>query len=229
MLNPDWYPIKLADRIAWHANYSFAAQAAGTNYGLSADDLADIARDAANVPLVVAYKEAAQDFAQAVTEWAELVLIGPPGVPFPAPPAAPTAPTFDPASKPAIRPRTRRSAGIVKADSDYSRSVGERFGIIAPASGPRPDPSIRRAEPSVGFSQVALRLKKGGYAVIVVDMRRGGGAWEQIGVSQTATFIDTTPPLVPGQPEQREYRIQGMLANARTGGLSATVSLVTVP
>src|SRR3989304_2228184 len=110
MANPDWYPIKLADRIAWHANYSFTAQAAGTNYGLSADDLADIARDAATVPKVVAFTEAAQG--------------------------------------------------------------GARFGIIAPASGPRADPSIRRAEARVGFSRVALRLKKGGYAVIVVDMRR---------------------------------------------------------
>jgi hypothetical protein len=229
MSNPDWYPIKLADRIAWHANYSFTAQAVGTNYGLSAADQADIARDAANVPLVVAFKEAAQGFAQAVTEWAELVLNGPAGGPFPPAPTAPVAPTFDPASKPAIRPRTRRSAGIVKADSDYSRSVGERFGIIAPEAGPRADPSIRRAEPSTGSSRVALRLKKGGYALIAVDMRRSGGAWEQIGVSQTATFVDATPPLVAGQPEQREYRVQGMLANARTGRLSATVSAVTVP
>src|SRR3972149_6988450 len=96
MNNPDWYPIKLADRIAWHANYSFTAQAAGTNYGLSADDLADIARDAANVPKVVAFKEAAQGFAQAVTEWSELVLHGPPGVPFPPPPPPPGAPTLEP-------------------------------------------------------------------------------------------------------------------------------------
>lgn len=57
----------------------------------------------------------------------------------------------------------------------------------------------------------------------------GGGAFAQIGIVQTANFTDTTAPLVAGQPEQREYRVQGMLNNARMGGLSATVSTVTVP
>jgi len=52
--------------------------------------------------------------------------------------------------------------------------------------------------------------------------------WVQIGISQTATFTDVTAALVAGQPEQRKYRCQGMLNNARTGGLSATVSAVTV-
>ncbi len=60
-------------------------------------------------------------------------------------------------------------------------------------------------------------------------MRRAGGTWAQIGVSQLATFIDTTPPLVAGQPETREYRCQGVVGNQRTGEVSATVSIVTVP
>jgi hypothetical protein len=35
--------------------------------------------------------------------------------------------------------------------------------------------------------------------------------------------------LAPGQPEQRKYRVQGMQNSARVGGVSATVSAVTVP
>jgi hypothetical protein len=48
-------------------------------------------------------------------------------------------------------------------------------------------------------------------------------------VSQLATFVDSTAALVADQPETREYRAQGMVANARTGDLSATVSVVTTP
>lgn len=59
--------------------------------------------------------------------------------------------------------------------------------------------------------------------------RRGGGGWTQIGVSQTASFTDTSALLVAGQPEQRDYRVQGMLNDARVGGVSGTVSAVTVP
>ena len=44
-----------------------------------------------------------------------------------------------------------------------------------------------------------------------------------------AVFVDSRPPLVVGQPEQREYRVQGILKNARTGELSDTVVAVTVP
>lgn len=71
--------------------------------------------------------------------------------------------------------------------------------------------------------------EKGGYDVIAITMKRGGGGWMQIGVSQTASFTDVSPLLVPGQPEQRDYRVQGMLNNARVGGVSGTVSAVTVP
>jgi hypothetical protein len=65
--------------------------------------------------------------------------------------------------------------------------------------------------------------------VLAVDSRRGGGSWEPIGVSQTAEYIDARAPLVSGQPEQREYRVQGMENNARVGATSAIASAVTVP
>jgi hypothetical protein len=43
------------------------------------------------------------------------------------------------------------------------------------------------------------------------------------------TTPDSTPPLVAGAPETREYRAQGMSGNARVGDLSAVVSVVTTP
>ncbi len=44
-----------------------------------------------------------------------------------------------------------------------------------------------------------------------------------------AKIIDNTAPLVAGQPEQREYRVQGIENNVRVGALSGIVSVVTVP
>lgn len=224
----DWYPRILADRIPWHANYSVQATATGTTYGLAAGDVTDIGRDKDNVPLVVNYKEAAQAYAQAVTEWAEAILNGPVGTTMPAAPTAPTAPTFALGSKPGIQARTRQTAGVIKADADFTAEIGELYGIVAPVGTGPATPSLKaRALPGTG--SVELSIAKGGFDVIVLDMRRGGGAWDQLGVSQRAVFTDTTPPLTPGQPEVREYRAQGMLDNARTGDLSATVSAVTVP
>ncbi|MEX2242251.1 MAG: hypothetical protein WD716_00230 [Fimbriimonadaceae bacterium] len=57
---------------------------------------------------------------------------------------------------------------------------------------------------------------------------RNGGDWEQIGFSSRAVFVDVRPPLVLGQPEQREYRAQGIVGNTRTGDLSDLASVVTL-
>jgi hypothetical protein len=224
-----WYPKAFALRIPFHANFNVNAQATGLTYGLVAGQQASIARDAANVPLVVNFKDAAAAYAQAVTEWAAIILDGEIGAPFPPAPTAPTAPTFALGSETAIRPRTLLYGGIIKADPDYTLEVGEAYGIISPAEGPLATPAIQRATAQAGTDNVDLSLFKGGYDVIAIDMKRAGGGWVQIGVSQTANFKDTTASLVAGQPEVREYRCQGMLNNARTGELSATVSVVTVP
>jgi hypothetical protein len=129
----------------------------------------------------------------------------------------------------AIQARTRQYRAIILASVGYTQEIGELYGIVAPAAGPLATPGIQKATPQPGTPNVDLNLFKGGYDVIAIDMKRAGGGWVQIGVSQTANFKDTTAPLVAGQPEQREYRCQGMLNNARTGDLSATISAVTVP
>ena len=65
--------------------------------------------------------------------------------------------------------------------------------------------------------------------MLAVDSRRGGGGWEQIGVSQTDEYIDTRAPLSAGDPEVREYRVQGMENNARVGANSEVSTVSTVP
>ncbi len=223
----DFYPAAFADRIPWHANYNVNVQATGATYGLSAGDKTDAGNDATNVAIIVNYKQAVADFAQAVTEWADIMFDAPIGTALPSPPSAPTTPSFGIGSKASIVPRTRLQAGIIKADADYTPQIGENYGIVAPAAGAPTTPSL--VATALTQSQVRLRVSKGGYSLVAIDMRVGGGAWSQIGVAQTAEFIDTSAPAVVGQPEQRDYRAQGMENNARVGALSAVVSAVTVP
>ncbi len=44
-----------------------------------------------------------------------------------------------------------------------------------------------------------------------------------------AQFTDTTDNAVANTPEQRDYRLQGMIANARVGDVSPVLSIVTLP
>lgn len=227
MSNPDWYPTRRADRPAWHANFNTEAAASGTTLGLGATEITQIGDDAVTVGQLVDYADAIDAFRQEVTAFVANMLEGDPLGPQPAEPASPANITLAVDALPGIEARTRQYAAIIKASLNYTAAIGEAYGIVA-ASGGLATPALK-ATAMPGTSDVTLKIAKGGYSVIAIDMRRGGGDWTQIGVSQLATFTDTTAALVPGQPETREYRAQGMVANARTGDLSPTVSVVTTP
>lgn len=222
-----WYPKAFAARIPFHENFDENAQATGSTYGLSVGDKADIALDKDNVPKVVNFKEGVAAYAQAVTEWAEIILEGEIGSVFPPPPTAPVPPTFALGSKTAIRGRTLLYAGVIKSDADYTPLVGENYMIVSPADPPPGTPSIKAT--ALTQSQVRLQVTKAGYNSVAIDARYTGGVFAEIGVCTTSEFIDGRPPQVPGQPDLIEYRCQGRENNARTGPLSGIVSVVTVP
>jgi len=225
-----YYPTRISELPPWHTNLSVQAAATGVSHGLTAAIVTQIAIDATFVGIIVDNLEAVEDYAQSVTAYKEAVFNSPIGTALPLVPTVPATITVPIGGISAIRARTTlQYAPTIKASAGYTDAVGELYGIVAPAPGPAADPSIQRASPLVGTSSVMLDLAKGGYEVIAIDMQRAGGGWVQIGISQTAIFTDVTPPLVAGQPEQRNYRCQGMLNNARTGGMSPTVSAVTVP
>lgn len=225
----DWYRRPLPEKPEWHLNYKNQTAASGTTYGLAAGDVTQAGLDSDLVALIADYDEQLRAYDQAWTAWRDEVLSGDPLAAFTLPPVPPTL-TINPLIpyKPGIEGRTRESAGIVRSDKDYGTAVGELYGIVAPAGTGPVTPSLRlRAIPGTGH--VEASIAKGGYQIIAIDRRRAGGAWMQVGISQTATFVDTTATLVPGQPEQLDYRCQGMLNNARHGDLSDVVSVVTVP
>lgn len=224
---PHYYPRRLAARIAWHAGFAAQAVENGMTLSLSAADVAQIELDALNVRLVVEWSEAVDAYRQSVTAFRDGVLSGNRRLPVPAPPVAPAGPGFGPGSLQGIEERTRRYVAMIKASPTYTRTVGESYGIVPPERGALGVPAVV-ATASTG-SRVRLRIKKVGFQVLTVDSRRGAGAWELIGVSQRAVFVDERHPLVPGQPEQREYRVQGYVKNFRTGTSSDVATVVTVP
>jgi len=116
---------------------------------------------------------------------------------------------------------------LIRANLAYTPAIGESYGIVAPGARPPGLPLL--VATALTASQVRLAVNKRRYDLVAIDSRRGGGAWEQIGVCQTTEFIDNRPPLTAGQPEIREYRAQGMQNNARVGGNSEIQSAVTVP
>ena len=126
-----------------------------------------------------------------------------------------------------IEARTRQYAAIIKANPNYTPADGELYGIVGAAPAPPGTPTVEAF--ALTASEVRLRIGKQNYSVLAVDSRRGGGDWEQIGVSMTDEFIDERAPLVVGAPEVREFRVQGMVDNARVGPYSEVSTVSTIP
>jgi hypothetical protein len=224
----DWYPTNQAALITWHNNFSTQAAINGTTLGLTAPEVAQIASDADNVLIMLDGMEAANAYREALTAYKELLFNSPADTPTEPVPAAPTTLDFGESTPlPGIEARTREYAGRIKKSAAYTTDDGELYGIIGAAPAPPGTPSVLAF--ALTASQVRLRIGKENYSVLAVDSRRGGGVWEQIGVSQTDEYIDMRPPLVAGAPEVREYRVQGMVENARVGDNSEVRTVSTVP
>ena len=224
----DWYPTNQAALIPWHDNFSTQATTNGTTLGLSAPQIAQIASDAANVLIMLNGLEAANAYRQALTEYKNLLFNAPADTPTEPVPTAPTTLDFGEDSPVlGIEARTRQYAAIIKASPAYTTDDGELYGIVGAAPAPPATPSLEAF--ALTASHVRLRIGKKGYAVLAVDSRRGGGDWEQIGVSMLDEYIDTRAPLSPGVPELREFRVQGMVENERVGDYSEVATVSTVP
>lgn len=221
-----WYPTTTDALPDWHTNFAARAAANGTSLGLTAAQVTQIGVDAGNVVLAISSVVTADTYKKGMIQWRDLFLRGDDE----AAPDAPDGPGLIPetaGSKGAIRNRTLAYAAIIKASPAYTSIIGETYQIVG--SGPIPLLTPLVAAFAQPFSVVKISMKKKGYDVLAVDCKRGTGDWEQVGVSMRANYIDERPPLVAGQPEVREYRVQGMKDNARVGTISEHAQVVTTP
>ena len=128
---------------------------------------------------------------------------------------------------PNIEDRTRQGVAQIKANSAFTQQMGEDmniFGTTVP-----PGQVLVSSAQALSGSQVAITAYKAGFALVTLRSRRGGGSWETLAVMDTPNFLDNRPPLVPGQPEQREYTVQGYENQQNQGAVSPIVTAVTLP
>ncbi len=80
-----------------------------------------------------------------------------------------------------------------------------------------------------GCECVKVTFRKFEHEAVVVWSRRGGGAWENLAVAINSPYLDERPLLVPGQPEQREYRLQPYGDHGPVGGFTDVVTVTVSP
>ena len=223
------YPKSLTAKIPWHATFNQECIDRAATFAdvLTVGNLAKILANKDFVATLINAADDAKNFSQEVVAFRDNYLGAPLGTGAPAVPVPPAAITVPANVVVGIDAFTKQIIGQLDAHPNMTDAIRLAMGIDPDPRG-LGSPSIISAA-ALGESQVALRLKLAGYRAAAVDRRRGGGAWEQIGVSIAADFIDPDGPLVAGVSESREYRIQGIVANVRQGDISASAFVAKTP
>jgi hypothetical protein len=120
----------------------------------------------------------------------------------------------------------------IKASPNYTEAIGLQLGIVGQedaAEHPLPEFTVETERGDGSCQCVKIRFKKFGRQGVVIHSRRGGGAWEMLGIDLSSPYQDERPLLVAGQPEVREYRLQFYDDAAPVGGFTDVKTVTVTP
>ncbi len=126
-------------------------------------------------------------------------------------------------------PRWRKLVEQIKAHPNFTKAIGDDLGIEAPeAPAQAMKPTIKCATEPNG--KVFLNVLKDGHDAFTVYSKRGAEAQPVLlGVYTRSKIEDGRAPLVPGQPELREYTIQYRDADQPVGEMSDPCRVTVQP
>src|SRR4051812_39631305 len=101
-------------------------------------------------------------------------------------------------------------ANFIKNHPNYTTSIGEDLGFIAPAAAGVPgDAQPTGKATAQGSFQVLLEWVKGKFdGVDIETQREGESGWTYLAFDSFSPYLDTRPPAVAGKPEVRRYRMR---------------------
>lgn len=222
----DYMPDAEGDLVTWFSDFSAAIGVHGTALGLTAPEIAQVATDAQTVALVVTTRSLFESKKQEVTAMKNIILYSPVNTPMPVAPSQPAPIAFLIGALAAVVPRTRLLVERIKNHLNFTTAIGEDLRVISTVSAPDPAPKPTLKLKTLGAYQVELSFAMRGHDQMEIQSRRPGETNFSILVFDTnSPYVDGRDPLVPGQPELREYRIRFVDDNSPTGEWSDVVSI----
>lgn len=211
---------------AWFANFAAKLAAYATLFGLTPTELAGVVADALLVAGLINAAEAIKQEAKETIAFKNLELYGPAGVPTPPAPTTSAPFAFSP-RPPGILIRIRALVKRIKANANYNDAIGQDLGIIGPDDAPSGPVKPTGSVEASGAYQATIDFVKNGHDAVIIESRRAGETlFVFLAKDSFAPYVDNRPPLVPGQPERREYRLQYADKDVPVGAFSDVMSVV---
>lgn len=240
-----YYPRQLAEQGPWLSNFADKLGDYETALGLSTAQVEGGVQDALYLKYALAqWLKDVRTFAEAATQAVDVLSNGTSDAAYLLPAfTAPTLPAADATATPPLPATIPVRAGalrrifdlvqIIKRSPGYNLSIGQDMAILGDelsAEPTRPVLTFRAEGMGAGGCQcVKVRIKRYRHYAVALHSRRGGGAWELLGIVASALYEDERPLLVPGQPEVREYRARFWDAGSENGDLTDTASVTVSP
>lgn len=230
MSSRDLIPGTDAGAAKWIVHLASKIETHAPALAITKQDIQDLKDDAAAIDWTITVLEAYRATAQQLTAFKDALLDGQTGgaaLLVPVLPKLATAPTAVPAG--AIQ-RTRALVQRIKKSPGYTDAIGKDLGIVAtlpeaPAVAAKP---TFRATALPG-SEVRLDWVKAGYSGVTIQCKRTGEAdWAALGRDDYSPFNDKRPPVTPGAPETRQYRLRYLKKDDEVGDWSDIVTVVTI-
>ena len=215
MKRQPYYPRLLSDQAEWHSNLATKLPGYAAPLALTAGEVDSAVAD--NLTLSYALGDwivSVRDYAPSCTSSLETLSSGTGSANYAFPthqvPTPPTLPSGITGVKPGALDRTFKLAQLIKVRPGYTEAIGLDLGIVgsvAPEPPPSATPRIKvTAEQGPDCECARVSFYKDGHQGVIVECRRGGGAWEQMGIVTKSPYEDARALLVPTQAEIREYR-----------------------
>lgn len=197
------------------ANLSAKLPAYATAFGLSPDDLASVAADAAAFRWTLDSQTQFKTATQQWTSFKNQLRDGPEGgSTAPASPSLPTPPLTLPDF--GIFKRISRLVARIKASAAYTTAIGEDLGIV----GPEFEADLSEGKPLLTVRLVAgghpeIVWKKGRYDALEIEVDRDGQGFKFLSIDTVPDYTDTHE--LPSAPALWKYRAIYRLRDERIG------------
>ncbi|HCN30878.1 MAG TPA: hypothetical protein DIT64_19590 [Verrucomicrobiales bacterium] len=153
---------------------------------------------------------------------------------------APPLPAGDPDATPPIPPVVARPPGAldrifrlvkdIKNKPGFTEAVGNELRVLGDSYSEPDLPKFSlKAVQGQGCQCVEIRFFKYGRTGVWIESRRGGGAWEMLGIDTESPYLDERALLAAGVPEVREYRMRFWHKGSPTGDWTDIASITVAP
>ena len=229
------FPKTDSELVIWLNNFANVFETHAETLGFTTAEVTALRNDAAMFSYMVTdvlptHKAAVQSR----VAYKKLIKNGPLGEmggPPPPPPAVGAVPTL---VAPGIIPRLRQLIQRIQLSPAYNPALGMELGIVAPGNGgasvPVTSPKPKAKAVPLPNGLVRVDFVKARFSGVIVEGRHPGQTeWAPLGTQIHSPYVDTRPPLTPGNAEMREYRLRYLQRDQPLGDYSDIISASTTP